>query len=86
MYVVYRGMYFEFLFTGSDTVVSVTLLVLNSSIAEQCFNLLLLSDGLVEGTEIVTLTLQLKNNIYGIEVIAPNTTVVTIIDEDCESF
>ena len=60
--------------------------MLNSSIAEQCFNLSLLSDGLVEGTEIVTLTLQLNNNIFGIRDIAPNTTVVTIIDEDCEAF
>ena len=59
--------------------------MLNSSIAEQCFNLLLLSDGLVEGTEIVMLTLQLNSNIFGIRDIAPNTTVVTIIDEDCES-
>ena len=49
-----------------------------------CFNVSLITDGMVEGTEILTLTLELESNIYGIDDTAPNTTTITILDGDCE--
>lgn len=67
---------------GVDTSASAHLLVLTASIPEQCINVSLISDGFIEETETVTLSLQLTNNTFGIGSIAPNTTVITIIDKD----
>ena len=47
-----------------------------------CFNVSLNSDDLVEGTEVVTISLELNND-QGIAEIAPSTTNITILDEDC---
>lgn len=69
---------------ASDANLSNTTLTLSASTPVRCFNVSLIPDGMVEGTEILTLTLELESNIFGIDDIAPNTTAITILDGDCE--
>ena len=47
-----------------------------------CFNVGLNSDDLIEETEVVTISLELSDD-YGITEVAPSTTNITILDEDC---
>ena len=56
--------------------------VLNNNITMVCFNVDLNSDNLIEKTEVVMLSLELTND-HGITEVAPSTTNVTIMDEDC---
>ena len=65
-----------------DTNATTTLLVLTASNPRQCINVSLTSDGLIEETEAVTLILKLTDNVMGIGSVAPNVTVITIIDQD----
>ena len=61
---------------------------LNFSASEKCFSVSLVTDGLVEDTENITLSLQqiMTNTSFGIRDINPNTTTITVTDEDCEFF
>ena len=58
--------------------------MLNSTTRTQCFNLTLLSDSLIEGDEMLGLFLSEPLDSFGIRLIQPNTTNITIIDVDCE--
>ena len=69
-----------------DTSVPTDPLHLSPTNHEQCSNVTLISDGLIEETEVVTLSLELTHNMFGIKEIQPNTTDVTIMDGDCELF
>ena len=48
-----------------------------------CFNVSLNSDDLIEGTEVVTISLELSDD-HGITEVSPSTANITILDEDCE--
>ena len=67
---------------GMDTNATTTLLVLTAKNPRQCINVSLISDGLIEETEAVTLTLKLTDNVLGIGSVAQNVTVITIVDQD----
>ena len=58
--------------------------MLNSTTRTQCFNLTLLSDSLIEGDEMLDLFLSEPLDSFGVRLIQPNTTNITIIDVDCE--
>ena len=67
---------------GMDTNATTTLLVLTAKKPRQCINVSLISDGLIEETEAVTLILKLTDNVLGIGSVAQNVTVITIVDQD----
>ena len=71
---------------GNDINVTTASVTLTAAITNQCFNVYLENDALVEGTETVTLSLKLmeSDNNFGIRDIAPNTTDIIIMDDDCE--
>ena len=68
--------------SGADTTLQTALLTITSLNHEQCFNVTLISDGLIEETENVTLSLVLNDNGTSIKDIAPNTTYITITNMD----
>ena len=57
--------------------------MLNTNTTMVCFDVDLLSDDLIEETEVVILSLELSDD-HGIAEVAPSTTNVIIFDEDCE--
>lgn len=71
---------------GDDVGDFMEIFLLNSIDHTMCFNVSLVSDGLVEGTENITLSLQqmMPNTSFGIREVSPNTATVTVTDEDCE--
>ena len=72
------------LISDDITILLSTSIELSSSKTEQCFDVILENDTLVEGTETVTLSLELTESGSGIRDIAPNTTDIIITDDDCE--
>ena len=76
--------FFFLLIADGDTVVNVTTVVLEPTTPRQCFNVSLVSDGLVEGAETVTLNVTLDTNVFSIRDVTPNTTDIVIIDQDGE--
>ena len=60
--------------------------MLNSTAIQECLDVYIENDILVEGTEIITLSLELTEtgNARGIRDITPNTTDIIITDDDCE--
>lgn len=70
---------------GSDVTIPQEVQNLTSSTIKACFNVTLISDGLIEETETVALMLFLEpTNTFGIRDITPSTTLITITDGDCE--
>ena len=66
--------------------VHVTSFILDSATHEFCFNALTTNDSLVEGNELVTLTI-LQNMTYlssGIREVNPGVSTITVIDDDCK--
>ena len=59
--------------------------VLNTNLSTVCFVVDLISDDLIEETEVVMLSLELMND-HGINEVAPSTTTIFIEDEDCEYY
>ena len=57
--------------------------MLNTNTSMACFDVDLLSDDLIEETEVVILSLELSDD-HGIAEVAPSTTNIIILDEDCE--
>ena len=63
-----------------------TLFVLNSTNQRECVDVTLVSDGQVEGPEEVVLSLE-ENIVvrsFGVDSLQPNTTTISVEDEDCE--
>ena len=61
--------------------------VLDSTNHGYCFDVTLVSDGLVEGTEIVTLRLEQNptfSGSFGIRDVSAESVKITVRDEDCE--
>ena len=71
-------------FAGIDANASTSLLMLTASEHEQCINISLIEDSLVEETEALTLSLELIKNVSGIGGVEPSTTVITMRDGDCK--
>ena len=63
-----------------------TYFVLNGTTPIQCFNLTLLNDGVAEGSESNTLSLEevLTSDLFGIKLVQPNVTTIEIINSDSE--
>ena len=49
-----------------------------------CFNVTFVSDGLVEGTEIIMLHLEMSSGTFGIRDVIPKSVNITVQDKDCE--
>ena len=76
-----------FTFLGVDIVpIGGTEFVLNSMTSSHCLNLSLDDDGLIEGSERVVLSLEEIYSVgsFGIRLLEPNSTTITITDANCE--
>ena len=62
--------------------------MLNSTATEECLDVYIENDILVEGTEIITLSLDLReaDSALGIRDITPNTTDIIVEDDDSELY
>ena len=67
----------------NDIVVPQMAKILNSQFPTVCLDVDIVSDNLIEETEVVMLSLELTDS-HGITGVAPNTTNIIIMDEDCE--
>ena len=78
--------YICFTILGDDINVSKTTVMLNSTAIQECLDVHIENDILVEGTEVITLSLELieDNTARGIRDVTPNTTDIIITDDDCE--
>ena len=65
-----------------DANATTTALLLTARDPMQCINVSLTSDGLVEETETVILTLTQTDNVTSFGSVTPSITVITIIDKD----
>ena len=62
--------------------------MLNSTSSRYCVYISLVSDGDIEGNENLLLSLEeiVTLDSFGVRLLHPNTTNITIIDRDCECF
>ena len=71
-----------FFITEDDIALNITSIYLNTSV--NCFNVSIMQDDLVEGTESLELAIELNTgaDYFGIRSVQPNTTTITIVDQD----
>ena len=69
-----------------DIISGDTLFVLNSTSSRYCVYISLVSDGDIEGNENLLLSLEeiVTLDSFGVRLLHPNTTNITIIDRDCK--
>ena len=62
--------------------------MLNSTASRYCVDISLVSDGDIEGNENLLLSLEeiVTLDSFGVRLLHPNTTNITIIDRDCKCF
>ena len=62
--------------------------MLNSTASRYCVDISLVSDGDIEGNENLFLSLEeiVTRDSFGVRLLRPNTTNITIIDRDCKCF